>query len=52
MDTASKFNSTESICCLREVIKLYSSDGEDQIVVEPVGEGELVTTVNSEEPHY
>ncbi|MCI34926.1 hypothetical protein A2U01_0056147, partial [Trifolium medium] len=44
MDTSSKFSSVESIQCFREVNKLYNGEEEDQIIVEPVGEKELVTT--------
>ncbi|MCH79616.1 zinc finger protein [Trifolium medium] len=52
METPSRFTTTESIRYFREVNKLYSDEDESQIIVEPMGEEELVTTVNGEEPHY
>ncbi|MCI56223.1 hypothetical protein A2U01_0077474, partial [Trifolium medium] len=52
METRSKFTTADSVHCFREVNKLYSGDDEDQIIVDPVGEEELVTTVNGETPHY
>ncbi|MCI46337.1 hypothetical protein A2U01_0067577, partial [Trifolium medium] len=45
MDTLSKYNSAESVRCFREVVKLYDGGNDEEVVVEPVGEGELVTTV-------
>ncbi|MCH79513.1 hypothetical protein A2U01_0000263 [Trifolium medium] len=52
METSSKFTSADSVRCFREVNKLYSDDDENQVIVDPVREGELITTVNGEAPHY
>ncbi|GAU22943.1 hypothetical protein TSUD_326710 [Trifolium subterraneum] len=52
MDSTSKYNSAEMIRCFREIVKLYSRENEEEVVVDPVGEDGLVTTVNTVEPHY
>ncbi|MCH86035.1 hypothetical protein A2U01_0006889, partial [Trifolium medium] len=52
METLTKFTTLENIRCFREVIKLYSGEDESQVVVDPVGEGELITNTNSNKPHY
>ncbi|GAU32940.1 hypothetical protein TSUD_153570 [Trifolium subterraneum] len=52
MDSVLKYNSAGMIRCFREIVKLYSRENEEEIVVDPVGEDELVTTVNTVEPHY
>jgi hypothetical protein len=53
MDVPSRFNSLEMIACLRKVVKLCGGGADEcQIIVDPVGEGELVTTKNTVEPHY
>ncbi|MCI38874.1 hypothetical protein A2U01_0060103, partial [Trifolium medium] len=52
MEASSKFTSADSVRYFREVNKLYIGDDENQIIVDPVREGELITTVNGEEPHY
>ncbi|GAU42949.1 hypothetical protein TSUD_142860 [Trifolium subterraneum] len=52
METPSKYNSVESVRCFREVIKLYDGGDDAEVIVDPVGEGEFITTVNAGEPHY
>ncbi|GAU24587.1 hypothetical protein TSUD_289480 [Trifolium subterraneum] len=52
METPSKYNSVESVRCFREVIKLYDGGDDAEVIVDPVGEGEFITTVNVGEPHY
>ncbi|GAU47340.1 hypothetical protein TSUD_302080 [Trifolium subterraneum] len=52
METPSKYNSVESVRCFREVVKLYDGGDDAEVIVDPVGEGEFITTVNVGEPHY
>ncbi|PNY05504.1 hypothetical protein L195_g001956 [Trifolium pratense] len=52
METPSKYATVESIKAFREITQLLDGEDDDQLIVEPVGEGELVHTVNCEEPHY
>ncbi|MCI39561.1 hypothetical protein A2U01_0060793, partial [Trifolium medium] len=52
MDITSKYISDETVSSFRGLIGVSSSGVENQVISEPVGEDELVTTVNSNPPHY
>ncbi|GAU36867.1 hypothetical protein TSUD_220360 [Trifolium subterraneum] len=53
MDVPSRFNSPEMVACFRAVVKLCGGGVDEcQIIFDPVGEGELVTTQNTVEPHH
>jgi hypothetical protein len=51
MFTKSKFCSPDSVQTLRGAIRLSGSGREQDVIVEPVGKGDLVTMVNSSPPH-
>ncbi|MCI89645.1 hypothetical protein A2U01_0110934, partial [Trifolium medium] len=42
----------EFVTTLRKAIKFSGSKDESHIVIEPVNEGEFVTSVKSVEPHF
>ncbi|GAU31736.1 hypothetical protein TSUD_146230 [Trifolium subterraneum] len=52
MEIYSSFTSNEFVSTFRRVIKVSSSNKENRVMVDPVAEGEYVTTVNNQEPHY
>ncbi|PNX74104.1 hypothetical protein L195_g030016 [Trifolium pratense] len=52
MDTTSKFTNDAMVSSFRGVIGVSSSGDEKHVIFEPVGEDELVTTVNFNPPHY
>ncbi|MCH79874.1 hypothetical protein A2U01_0000635 [Trifolium medium] len=52
MEVSSKFTTTESVECFRRAVMLSGSGDESGVITESVGAGELVTTVNTIEPHY
>jgi hypothetical protein len=52
MFTKSKFHSADSIQTLRGAIKFSGSGEENDVIVEPVDDHELVTVVNQDPPHY
>jgi hypothetical protein len=51
MFTKSKFCSPDSVQTLRGAIRLSGSGREQDVIIEPVGKGDLVTMVNSGPPH-
>ncbi|GAU40770.1 hypothetical protein TSUD_26500 [Trifolium subterraneum] len=51
METSSRFSSAEFVSTFK-TIKVSSEGNEDRIILDPVAEGEFVTTVNKREPHY
>jgi hypothetical protein len=52
MEIISRFLIEESVTLYREKYDLSGSGDENDVVAEPVGEGEYVTTINTNEPHY
>jgi hypothetical protein len=52
MDVTSKYTTVESIRKFRAEVKLSDSGKEEDVVVEAVTGGELVTHVNIQTPHY
>ncbi|PNX80047.1 hypothetical protein L195_g036042 [Trifolium pratense] len=50
METSSKYTNIEIVKCFREMVKLSGSGDKSGIITEP--EGEFVTTVNTNPPHY
>ncbi|MCH91519.1 hypothetical protein A2U01_0012446, partial [Trifolium medium] len=47
MEISSRFTTPEFVTAFRKAVKLSGSKDENHIIVEPVNEGEFVTTVNS-----
>ncbi|MCI80978.1 hypothetical protein A2U01_0102250, partial [Trifolium medium] len=45
MEISSRFTTPEFITTLRKAVKFSGSEDESHIVIEPVDEGEFVTTV-------
>ncbi|MCI79983.1 hypothetical protein A2U01_0101254, partial [Trifolium medium] len=52
MEIPSKFTNPEFVTTFRKAVKLSRSKDENHIVIEPVSEGEFVTTINYAEPHF
>ncbi|MCI45312.1 hypothetical protein A2U01_0066551, partial [Trifolium medium] len=52
MEVSSRFTTPEFVTAFRKAVKLSGSQDENHIIIEPVNEGEFVTTVNSIEPHF
>ncbi|GAU38038.1 hypothetical protein TSUD_274400 [Trifolium subterraneum] len=52
METSYRFISDQFVSTFRKVIKVSGSNSENHVMVDPVAEGEYVTTVNNQEPHY
>ncbi|GAU27966.1 hypothetical protein TSUD_146840 [Trifolium subterraneum] len=52
METSSRFTSAEFVSTFRKAIKVSCEGDKDHIILDPVAEGEFVTTVNEREPHY
>jgi hypothetical protein len=52
MDTPSKYTTAKSVLKFRSETKISGSGKEDDVIVEAVTGGELVTSVNTQIPHY
>jgi hypothetical protein len=52
MDTLSKYTSVESVQEYTNDVVLSGSGREEDVVIDPVGDMELVTGVNTHVPHY
>ncbi|GAU35507.1 hypothetical protein TSUD_155380 [Trifolium subterraneum] len=52
MEISSKFTTHEFVSTFRKAVKLTDLEHENLIITDPVNEGEYVTTVNAQEPHY
>jgi hypothetical protein len=52
MEALSKYTSVESVYEFRGDVALSDSGREEDVITEPVGDLELVTTVNTQIPHY
>jgi hypothetical protein len=51
METFSKYTSVELVQKLRDDVSLSGSGREEDVVIDPVGDGELVTGVNTQTPN-
>jgi hypothetical protein len=52
METLSKYTSVESVQDFRDDVAMSDSGREEDVIIDPVGDQELVTTVSTQEPHY
>ncbi|GAU22818.1 hypothetical protein TSUD_142590 [Trifolium subterraneum] len=52
MEISSRFTSDEFVSTFKQAVQVSGEGGENRVIIDPVAEGEFVTTVNEQEPHY